>query len=130
MMVLAGCDPFTMRVGGSLNSTGELVLLYQPCRQSELVHYIDLHSGNTVLWGIRSDEGSSLRTFTVGEQPPGFQTIEPATNTWRELDSFLVRVDKIEYGPFKRDDFVSDRVFVTGEGLMSEATFRQRDVCD
>lgn len=126
--LLTACDDPEPSIGLTLNTSNELVILYNPCNDDKLVRSVELQTPRTTIWHIESDEGSSLREFVVGEEPDGFRTTVPLAVSL-EGQRLLVQISGIGIDYFSFSDLKGGQVVVIRRGTMSHEEFWARDTC-
>lgn len=132
MIYLTGCETDKAKVGATIDTTGNMVAIFHPCKSSAQVSRVQLISydhGKRILWDIKSERGSQDRQFTLGILPVGFSENTPysydgSTNLQWRIESSTVN-DQESFSP---DRLSYGKVVVRGD-LISLEEFAKRDTC-
>ena len=128
-LVSSACDDPISDIGLQVRGPDQLTILWNPCKQGRLATSVELEeSGGRIVWQIKSERGSPLREFIVGEEPAGFVTVVPLSE---ELPGVRLSPSVSGVGPqfFDLTEIEPGRVLVIGDGNMSAEEFWARDTC-
>lgn len=131
-VLAVGCDNPTPNMGVVLMRSGDLRLLYKPCRPDALVYSVTISVDSNVVWRVTSS-GSEVREFVLGETPLGFveevslrDSLQGAYLTVTVSSSEL-RSDT-EYVTW--GDLIVDLVLVPRRGVETVEEFEKRNTCE
>ncbi|MBK7124550.1 MAG: hypothetical protein IPH65_01305 [Dehalococcoidia bacterium] len=129
LLAMAACDDPKVAVGVFRDESGNLTILYDPCHEGRRVKSVELFVEGALAWAIRSEGGSGLREFAVGESAPdGFQVEQPLGEPI-VAGRVRVEVNGVWSPVFAITEAPTGRVLVPGESAMSRDQFFARNTC-
>jgi hypothetical protein len=128
-VLLMACDDPEPAIGVLTTTSGQLVLIYNPCNETKEVTSVMLETPNAVLWRITA-EGSLAREFFVGQANEGFSTVVALTAPVPSNGPMRAEINGVGPQYFRSSDLVTGQVFVVNRGVMSKEEFLSRNTCD